>query len=323
MEIGTNFKFSGPEVLTLRRVAAPLLAASLGLIAFPLIANAAWSFACPVYQPCHWLLTDGGASPAVPPGQEMYFPGEADPDPCAYRQLSPQPDPSSAAWQGHDPEHGRLWQTWCPDALYLEISNPDGTNRQADTYIGTYYVPDGAPPGASPGIDPMALVAQAMGNLTIPPPVPHFGPDATQVAVKVPTWLWIDDAGPIVQTASAGTLTATVTATLVSSEWQMGEPMDVARPSDHAPTVSCQGAGRPYRAGSSPAAAPCQYTYVWRSLPDRTGGTGTWTVTVTANWTVGWTVSSGEAGSEQVTVTGTAPLQVREWHVVLVDKPVG
>ncbi len=310
----------------LKRMIVVVAAVTTLMLAVTIPAFADWSQSClgAEHSNCWWVLTDRGVQPVVPPTQHTYYPDQSvpDPDPCYYVQVSPQPDPGPA-WHGHDPKHGRLWRTWCPDSLYIELHNPDGSSKQgAPRLIGTYYVPDGTPPGQDPGIDPLALAKQATGELTIPTPEPHFGPDADEVAVKIPVWLWIDYDGPIVKTASAGTLTATVTATLNSTTWQMGEPVDVQHPHSQFPQpVTCEGAGTQYGPGMDRMHPPCGYTYIWKSLPGRTNGTGTWTVTVTAHWTIRWNVSSGEAGSQQVTVTSTAPLKVREWHSVLVNQP--
>ena len=65
--------------------------------------------------------------------------------------------------------------------------------------------------------------------------------------------------------------------------------------------------------------APCGYTYIWQSLPERTGGSGNWTITVTATWTVGWVLSTGETGGQAITSQATIPVHVGEWHVVLID----
>jgi hypothetical protein len=261
----------------------------------------------------------------MPGADGFYHPDQSipDPDPCIYRKVYPQPRADSVFWHGNDPLHGRLWDTVCPDALYIDERDQNGNNRQADTYMGTYYVPDGVPPGQGPEISPMSLVSQAIGNLTIPTPTPHVGPDANKIAVKVPTWLWIDYAGPITVTTTAGALSATVTATLDSTTWQMGEPVDVHTPGVPAAPVTCAGAGTAYAPGLDPKQPPCGYTYIWKSLPERTGGTGTWTVTATAHWTVNWSVSTGLTGSQQVATTAQIPLLVREWHVVLVDKAGG
>ena len=294
----------------------------MGLLLFgALPAHAGWSYSCRgVFDvTCNWVLTNKGAQPVVPPSQQVWRPaGVVEPDPCLYRQIMSQPAPGDAAWGGHDPEHGRLWQAFCPDALAVAERDENGNNIiRYGTPSDPYYVPDGTAPNQANTIDPMMLVARAEGNLTIPVPVPNFGPDTTRVAVKIPVWLWTDAVPPIVQTAAAGTLTATVTAELTATTWDMGEPADPATPTATVPAVQCAGPGMPYTAGANPAAPPCGYTYLWRSLPERTAGAGTWPVTVTAHWTITWTLSTGATGTDTVDTRTTVPLRVREWHSIL------
>ncbi len=269
---------------------------------------------------CQWVLTDEGTQPAVPPSVQVWRPsaGVVDPDPCLYRQIMSQPAPGDPAWGGHDPEHGRLWQVFCPDALAVAERDDQGNNIiRYGTPSAPYYVPDGTTPDQANTIDPMMLLARAEGNLTLPAPTPRFGPDTTTVAVKIPVWLWTDPIPPIVQTAAAGNLTATVTANLTATTWDMGEPADPAMPAAKVPAVQCAGPGIAYAAGMDPAAPPCGYTYLWRSLPERTAGLGTWPVTVTAHWTITWTVSTGQTGTETLDTHTTVPLRVREWHSIL------
>ena len=53
--------------------------------------------------------------------------------------------------------------------------------------------------------------------------------------------------------------------------------------------------------------------------PEPVDFSGTWTVTVTATWTVSWALSTGETGSQQLRVQSSTPVHVGEWHVVLVN----
>jgi hypothetical protein len=250
----------------------------------------------------------------------MYYPNQSvpEPDPCRYKQWVNPPEPGSIVWGGNDPAHGRLWTTYCPSALSILLQGPGGTNSIIWEDRGTSYVPDGLAPGAA-APDPMSVVDRALGRLNLPAPEPTVGPDLSTVAVKVPVWLWIANAEPITVSSTAGPLTATVTARVESTTWQMGEPLDPATPGRHAAAVTCTGPGVPYSTGSDPARPPCGYTYVWQSLPQRTGGTGTWTVTVTAIWAVTWTLNTGQAGTERLSTTASLDVHVGEWHSVLVQ----
>jgi hypothetical protein len=269
---------------------------------------------------CSWDVSDEMTQPPSSSG-DNYFPpaGDGVPDPCDYWQVAPQPGPDDPAWGANDPEHGRLWVRLCPREF------EDGTIHMV--FNGNpYYVPDGeTPDGPAAQIDPMTLVERARGAITLPAPEPSFGPDAATLAVKVPVWLSVAPFAPITETATAGRLTATVTAELTDTTWQMGEPLDPAQPQAMAPPVVCAGAGSPFTAGANPGEPPCGYTYRWRSLAERTGGAGTWPATVTSRYTITWTITDGggatvDANTDTVETTATTPLLVREWHSILVDQ---
>lgn len=250
----------------------------------------------------------------VPAHQSVFVP-PGEPDPCGYLQLQRQPEPDSQLWQGRDPDHGRLWQMHCPGRWVI---GADGNRGQLADAIVIYYVPDGTWPHQVAPVDPQMVVERATGQLDVPEPVIHFGPDASELAVRVPIWLWIDDPGVITETATAGPITATVTARITSTQWEMGEPWQVDRPHQPAPAVTCDGAGAAYTIGADRTNPPCGYTYAWRSLPERTAGSGTWPVTVTATYTVTWELNTGETDTETVTATSTTAVQVGEWRPILV-----
>lgn len=281
---------------------------------FSIPAFAKWSFKCSgvISEHCDWILVVGGIQPALPATQEWYTPPSVDyVERCRYRQRSPQPPPEDSRWGANDPEHGRLWEIWCPEKLVL---GEDGASNAYPTIIwqGLTYVDDGDYPPGGDYVDPRVLMSEARGSLDLPAPIPHLGPDAADLAVHVPTWMSVEDPGPLVSTATAGGITATITARLTRTTWEPGEP---AHPATGAPVpaVTCDGPGTAYRPGLDPAAPPCGYTYRWRSLPERTGGTGAWTLTATATWTVDWALSTGETGAEETTVTATVPVEIREW----------
>ena len=200
----------------------------------------------------------------------------------------------------------------------MGIFNSDGAAPIVYRPTATYYVPDGLPPGTS-APDPQSVLDRAIGKLRIPTPQPEVGPDLSKVAVKVPVWLWIDNADPITVSTTAGPITATVTARLTSTTWQMGEPVDPAHPETLAASITCDGAGVAFTPGADSKKPPCGYTYIWQSLPERTGGSGNWTITVTATWTVDWALSTGETGGQAITSQAAIPVHVGEWHVVLID----
>jgi hypothetical protein len=69
--------------------------------------------------------------------------------------------------------------------------------------------------------------------------------------------------------------------------------------------------------GASPN---CGYTYERHSLPDRTAGSGRWTVTATSVWTVTWSGTSGGApvtGEETVRTSTSTSLAIGEIQVMV------
>jgi hypothetical protein len=101
--------------------------------------------------------------------------------------------------------------------------------------------------------------------------------------VGLQTWLWVDEATwrPFTATASAGGLSATVTATPVGTEWEMGDGT----------TVTCDGPGTPYTGDDE--RTDCGHVYQVDSAgePD-----GVYDAAVTIVWSVTWTASNGEGG---------------------------
>lgn len=187
------------------------------------------------------------------------------------------------------------------------------------TNSGLVFVPNAAP-AAPPPPDPADLAQQAYQEFDLPYPTPHFGPDEALVAVKVPVWLWVDPIQLAPVTVTAGGVSVTATPTLKSVTWSMGEPANPNRPRVMAKSVTCTGSSMFAAAPESVAPSvkpPCGYTFQWRSLNDRTAGTGTWAVTASANWVVDWTSNTGEGGQIVAQpVNSVQQLEVGEWQTV-------
>ena len=168
-----------------------------------------------------------------------------------------------------------------------------------------------APAAAAP-VDTGALARRATSLLTIAPPVMRMSADGKGF-VGLPLWLWIDTgtvaANPTSATAAAGAAQVTAVGRLSGVEWSMGPPGAMVR---------CTGPGA--RWTGQPGASPdCGYTYTMRSLPERTGGTGRWTVAATAIWTVTWSgVNAGApvAGQDTLRLTSQMTLPVGEVQVL-------
>lgn len=174
-----------------------------------------------------------------------------------------------------------------------------------------------------PPPDPAEILRGIMARVPVASPTLQFGPDRSLIAVKVPVWIWTDDPVTLTDSETDRGLTVTVTAELDSLELGMGEPdvrgtFNERKPEAtiHCDTVPTTG---PPEGNTRETVPPCGYTYIWRSLKDRTDDTCRWPVTITANWSITWTASNGESGELELTRNGAAALLVREWRTQLVS----
>jgi hypothetical protein len=174
-------------------------------------------------------------------------------------------------------------------------------------------LPGGGAPAPEPATTPQVLARQAIKRLSLPPPVLRTSIVGSGY-VGVPVWLWIDDGaasvGPVSATATAGAATVTATGRLSAVEWSMGPP---------GAEVRCVGPGTPWTGQKGPS-PDCGYTYELRSLPERTAGTGRWTVTATSVWTVTWSGTSNGApvtGEETVRVPTLTSFPIGEIQVLV------
>ncbi len=123
-------------------------------------------------------------------------------------------------------------------------------------------------------------------------------------------------------TVTAGGVSVTATATLASVTWTLGEPAthdDTYRQGSPA-TITCHGAGTaPPASYDWKAQPPCGYEFHWRSLKERTGGTGTWPITATTNWTVTWQSNTGVTGGTTLNATANDQFDIGEYRTVLVQ----
>jgi hypothetical protein len=225
---------------------------------------------------------------------------------CDYRALPSQPAAGSSLWEGNDPSSGVVEYTPC---LTLADGAPSGTAL----YRFVANVAPGAAPVAPPPPTPEELAQQAYQQLPIPLPSMHFGPDDTRIAVRYWLYLWLDDPGAVTATATAGAVSVTATARLSSVTWTMGAPVSADRLETPSAPITCQGPGVKPGPGVDttvdPSFGACAYMFQVRSTPERTGGSSTWPVTATANWTIAWAANTGESG------TLAAPPKVAMTHV--------
>lgn len=176
-------------------------------------------------------------------------------------------------------------------------------------------VADAPPEGGVPVVDPWVLAQEARERLVLPEPALGFSPEGSQV-VQLASWLWVDPAGwrPVSASASAGSVTATVTAVPVATRWDMG----------NGDVVACDGPGVVYqrRWAERPEMTDCKYTYRHSSagLPGLA-----YEVSGSVQWQLSWAASGAPGGGDLglVVMTTTVPLRVDEIQAVIVDGEEG
>ncbi len=218
-------------------------------------------------------------------------------DKCYWKRET-NPDPKDAAWDGHRPGEGALYDVNCP--------NVPGVNRQLQG--GTVWAAD-PPPGQGGGPNLQALAQQAVSHMTLLGPDIGMAPDPNGRGgtVGVPVWMWNRPGprrtGPASASASAGGVTVTATATVRKVLWSMGDGT----------TVACAGPGTPYQASYGMRQSPdCGHLY--QSTSARQPG-GKYTVTATSVWAVHW-IGAGQQGDLTTTRTSQVRVTVGELQVV-------
>ncbi|MDN3059403.1 ATP/GTP-binding protein [Streptomyces sp. SRF1] len=198
---------------------------------------------------------------------------------CVVKKLDPQPPAGSAVWKGHDPGDGAIYTRSCVfDAATSPVTA--GVPLPDQTFWS-------ATPPAAAGPDPAQLAQQAVDKMLLKGP-DIVSPDAAgRWTVGVPVWMHAGKSpatyGPTSASATAGAVTVTATAKVASIKWQMGDGS----------TVTCTGAGTPYRKAYGKRTSPdCGHTYARTSAsePDKK-----YTVTATATWVIEWN-GGGQSG---------------------------
>ena len=226
----------------------------------------------------------------------------------------------SGRWGNNSPSDGRM------EGLRCGAPANDGTGMGSNLVDYRFVAsgPGARQPTAPPPPDPAVLADQAIGHLKVPRPSIVAGPDRAKLAVNLWTWLWVDDPGQLSVTVAAGGVSVTANATLTSVTWSLGEPAtagDTFQPGSPV-TVTCQSSGTAPPANFDwSAEPPCGHKFRWRSLKERTGGTGTWPITATTNWTVTWASNTGVTGGTTLNATSNDQFDVGEYRTVLVQGP--
>jgi hypothetical protein len=207
---------------------------------------------------------------------------------------------SPCTWTRVEPdtvgEEAELIFSRMPNADYLwylkRCTNPDGS--QSSQFIPVEVAEAEPPP------DPEALRARAVEELQLPSPSIAMSPPGDQI-VHIASWLWLEDGiwQPHSSSASAGDVTATVTATPHRTLWDMGTG-DV---------VVCAGPGDRYDPGRSDTeqASSCSHTYR-NSSAGQPGNA--YPVVVTVEWELGWTVTGAPGGGPLPALTTSTSTSV-------------
>jgi hypothetical protein len=202
----------------------------------------------------------------------------------------------------------------------IEMSRNCGTAARSGLGGGWYQTldivfADPAAPAAEPEpatpvalVDPAVLATSARRSLSFPPPVPRSSPSLeTGTYAQLPTYFWIDGWAPVSASASAGPVTATVTATPLHQEWQV---RDAVRGETEA--VSCEGPGQPHDAteGAEEPRPACGWTPRHSSAGQPAEGGSAdepcFPTTVTVAWDVTWTSNLPGSGGELGAGTSSA-----------------
>jgi len=244
---------------------------------------------------------------------------------CNEQPMNPQPAEGTAWWDGHSSSEGQVMLWVCTNGM-------TAASCTYCTVLTPHFVANGAGggggvPAPPPPPSPEELAQQAYQLISMPDPVIHLGPDDTKIAVKYWTYLWVQNPGPVSATVTAGPVSVTATATMTSVTWSMGEPVSPENLSSRAAPVTCEGTGADpgptVDITKDPAPGTCAYMFKVRSTASRTGGSGTWPVTATANWRITWTANTGESGvldaPPRVSVTDVS---VGAWSTVIVANGV-
>jgi len=238
---------------------------------------------------------------------------------CGWTDLATSLPANNPAWKGHSPSEGSLQWKSCAILLPGTPGSPGNFEGRPVEYR---FAPNGTPAAPAVPVDPAALAQRAVRELAVPAPLLSVGPDRAKLAVNLWTWLWVDDPGQLSVTVAAGGVSVTAKATLTSVTWSLGEPAtdtDTFQPGSPV-TVTCQGAGTTPSANYDwKAEPPCGHKFRWRSLKERTSGTGTWPITATTNWTVTWASNTGVTGGTTLNATSNDQFDVGEYRTVLVQ----
>lgn len=231
---------------------------------------------------------------------------------CYVRAASPQPSKDEPMWRGND--EGYILE--CTPYACAQAGG-DLTNCPGHSF---YWSPD-APAPVGPSAEELAERAVASMNLTTgpigsTPPASTSDPNAVGT-IGLPIWLWIaSDAenavGPIIRSASGGSLTVTATGTLDRVEWTL-----TGANGNTVGAITCDGAnapGTPYDGRNSAGPSPtCGFG------ADLNGSPGNLTLTGTAYWSVDWVGGSQEGHIDFTAPSNSTQIRIGELQMLVQD----
>lgn len=196
------------------------------------------------------------------------------------------------------------------DDFAFGVYDVDGTRAYSETGRWLERVCDGFAQEPFPeggAVDPRALALSARESVSIATPPIATSPSADdRLYTQVQTWLWLDEQWwtTYSATASAGRVSATVTARPTTAEWDTGDGGG----------TTCRGPGVRWQRGMPDDATYCKHSYT-RSSAGQDGGTFTLSAAVTFEIT--WTSNTGGGGSlEAIERTASRDVEVGEIQAV-------
>ena len=233
---------------------------------------------------------------------------------CYVRNASPQPPAGDPAWEGHEPGDGIVLECTPP-----QCAEAGGSVGACQGHSYHWSATPAAPVG--PSAEELAERAVASMNLTTgaigsTPPASTSNPDAVGT-IGLPIWLWIADraenaVGPIMRSASGGSLTVSATGTLDRVEWVLTDANGTT-----VGEITCDGAnapGTPYDGRNSAGPSPtCGFG------PDLNRSPGSLTLTGTAHWSVDWQGGTQEGHIDFTAPSNSAQVQIGELQMLVQD----
>ena len=161
-------------------------------------------------------------------------------------------------------------------------------------------------------VNPLVLAQQARNQLVLPSPTIHTAPPSGRLVVQWQTWLWMDPGawGPLSATASAGLVSATVTARPVRVRWDMGDGQ----------VIVCDGPGTAWQPGIPAAQQHPSCSYVYRRSSAGQPN-NSYVIRTSIDWSTSWVAAGAPGGGalDPAITTGSLPVQVGEVQALVTD----